>query len=207
MSGIAISPACQGYHPQHSTAMRMYESCAERGLPVFVTMPMFHTSATVLEFARPILWDEVCRSIPSLHIVISQLGYPWIDETLILLAKHENVHADLSGVASRPWQLYGALQNALALGVMEKLFFGSGFPLHQPAKVIEALYSINAFSHGSQLPSIPRTQIRGIIERDSLTCIGIDALITPRAHIEIEESGINIDRPGRLTDRRGGLAS
>ena len=207
LSGVAISPAFQGFHPQHSAAMQMYEACADRGLPVFVTMPVPCTAGAILEFARPILWDEVARALPNLSLIISQLGYPWIDETLVLLSKHENVYADLSGVASRPWQLYTALQSALSLGVMDKLFFGSGFPRHNPAKTIEALYSINSFSHGSPLPSIPRTQIRGIVERDSLTCLGIDAIITPRATIEIEDDALNIDRTGRMTDRRGGRAS
>lgn len=207
LSGVAVSPACQGFHPQHSSAMQMYETCAERGLPIFVTAPAPMIPAAVLEFARPLLWDEVAREVPNVSIVISQLGYPWVDETLVLLAKHENLYADLSGVASRPWQLYGTLQSALSLGVMDKLFFGSGFPRHNPAKVIESLYSINSLTQGSPLPSIPRTQIRGIVERDSLACIGIDAIITPRVQIEVESDALNIDRGQRLSDRRDGLST
>lgn len=206
LSGVTLSPACQGFHPQHSAAMQLYEACAERGMPVFVTSPAPYTAAAILEFARPMLWDEVARSIPKLPIVLGQLGYPWIDETLVMLAKHPHLYADIAGVASRPWQLYTTLQNALSLGVMDKLFFGSGFPRRSPGKTIEAIYSINSFSQGSPLPSIPRTQLRGIVERDSLACLGIDAIITPSAQIEIDENAINIDRAGRMTDHRGGRA-
>lgn len=181
LSGIAVSPACQGFHPTHSSAMRIYERCIELSMPVFVTSNTPLTASATLEFGRPALWDEVARTFPSLPIVISELGHPWIDETLLLLGKHRSVWADISGVAGRPWQLYNALLSAASLGVMEKLLFGSGFPHEVPTKTIEALYSVNAFGQGTQLPAVPRSQIRGIVERDVISCLGIDAFITPRA--------------------------
>ncbi len=188
--GVTVSPACQGFHPAHSAALRVYERCEALSLPLFVTQGVpagvgpglgapLSTNA-VLEFARPGPWDEVARAFPNLPIVIGQLGYPWIDETLVLLGKHRNVYADISGVASRPWQLYNALVSASSLGVMDKLLFGSGFPGDSPVKVIEALYSVNTYSHGTHLPSVPRSLIRGIVERDSLSCLGIDSEICPR---------------------------
>ncbi|MCH8211927.1 MAG: amidohydrolase family protein [Planctomycetes bacterium] len=176
--GVAVSPACQGFHPAHSEAMRVYERCAELSLPVFVTMQSPLTPAAELEFARPGAWDEVARALPTLPIIISQLGHPWIDEALLLLGKHERVFADISGIASRPWQLYNALLSASSLGVMDRLLFGSGFPLETPARAIESLYTVNAFSHGTQLPSIARASIRSIVERDSLACLGIDSEIS-----------------------------
>lgn len=180
LSAIAISPACQGFHPAHSSAMRVYERCVQMSMPLFVTLNAPLTATSELEFARPALWDEVARSFPNLPIVISQLGHPWIDETLMLLGKHQNMWADISLVASRPWQLYNALLNALSFGVMDRLLFGSGFPHEMPAKAIESLYRVNTFSHGTQLPAVPRAQIRGIVERDAIACLGIDAVISPR---------------------------
>jgi hypothetical protein len=172
--GVAVSPACQGFHPAHSDAMRIYERCHEAGLPVFVSSEEPLTSAAVLDFARPAHWDEVARAFPTLPIVLARLGHPWIDETLVLLERHDGLYADISGVASRPWQLYNALLNAASFGVMNKLMFGSGFPHETPARTIESVYTINALSHGTQLPSIPRAQIRSIVERDSLRCLGIE---------------------------------
>lgn len=188
LQGVCISPACQGIHPAHSAAMRVYEQCEEQGLPLFVTNMEPLTSAAVLDFARPSLWDEVARSFPNLPIVIGQLGHPWIDEALVLVGKHSHVFADIAGVASRPWQLYSALLSANAMGVMDKLLFGSGFPHETPAKAIEALYSINSYGQGTRLPSVPRAQINGIVERDALRCLGIEATITPRRREGIDES-------------------
>jgi predicted TIM-barrel fold metal-dependent hydrolase len=173
-------------------------------MPVFVLMDGPLTAGTELAFGRPALWDEVARSFPTLRLVICQLGHPWIDETLVLLGKHANVFAEISGVAGRPWQLYNALLSAMSFGVMDKLLFGSGFPWHTPAKAIEALYSVNGYSHGTPLPSIPRTQIRGIVERDSLSCLGIDAEIDQRTGADeaTEETAITATTLGTYGDAR-----
>ncbi len=180
--GANVSPVCQGFHPSHSVAMRLYERCVDLSLPLFVSVLEPLTGRAVLEFARPAAWDEVARSLPELRIVISQLGHPWIDEALLLLGKHDRIFADISGVASRPWQLYNALLGASSLGVMDRLLFGSGFPFETPARAIESLYTVNAFSHGTQLPSIARASIRSIVERDSLACLGIDSEISISPH-------------------------
>jgi len=66
------------------------------------------------------------------------------------------------------------------MGVMGKLLFGSGFPNDTPARVIESIYTVNAYSHGTQLPSIPRHWLRGVVEKDSLACLGINAEFTSR---------------------------
>jgi uncharacterized protein len=162
---VTVSPACQGFHPAHSTAMRVYERCASHGFPVFVTSFEPLTANAVLEFGRPSLWDEVAQAFPQLPIVFSGFGYPWIDEAIMMLGKHDRVHADISSVAMRPWQLFNALLTASGMGVMDKLLLGSGFPFDTPESAIENMYSINAHSHGTQLPSVPRSQIRGIVER------------------------------------------
>jgi len=174
LSGITVSPSMQGVHPTHSSAMRIYELCETRGLPLFVSKPDIHLSSSVMEFDRPVAWDEVARNFPRLKIVIGSLGFPWIDETLTLIRKHECIFADLSLVVSRPWQVRDALLNAHSMSVMDKILFASGWPATTPAKAIETLYSLNTFSQGTSLPSVPRSEVRQIIERDSLEVLGID---------------------------------
>jgi uncharacterized protein len=155
-------------------------------MPLFVTMLHPITPSAMLEFGRPVLWDEVAQAFPKLPIVIGQLGFPWIDETLVMIGQHASVFADISGVASRPWQLYNSLLSAASLGVMDKLLFGSGFPFETPAKAIEAMYSVNSYSHGTHMPSVPRTLLRGIVERDSLACLGIESEIVARRSAAVD---------------------
>ncbi|MFK7960999.1 MAG: amidohydrolase family protein [Phycisphaerales bacterium] len=174
LQAINVSPACQGFHPAHSRAMLVYERALALSMPVFVTMPPPPSASTRLEFARPMLWDEVARGFPELKLVMGQLGRPWIDETLLLVAKHENVFAEISGVVSHSWNLYNALLAARSEGVMSKLFFGSGFPFESPARAIETLYSLGALTQGTTLPAVPRQLVNGIVERDVLGCLGLE---------------------------------
>jgi hypothetical protein len=39
---------------------------------------------------------------------------------------------------------------------------------------------VNSYSHGTQLPSIPRALLRGIVERDALSELGIETEIVAR---------------------------
>ena len=108
--------------------------------------------------------------------MIAQLGQPWVDETICLLAKHPHVFADVSGLLGRPWQAYNALVTAYQYGVIEKLLFGSDFPYTNAEECIESLYSINQLAQGTNLPVVPREALRGIVERESTNIIAVDDL-------------------------------
>ncbi|HMQ15744.1 MAG TPA: amidohydrolase family protein [Phycisphaerae bacterium] len=180
LKGVTISPALQDFHPADTRACAVYEACAQRGLPVVFQQNHRHPAAK-MEFARPLLLDEVAVQHPELKIVVAHMGFPWVQETIALLGKHRNVFADVSGLLPRRWLTYNALMWAYECGVMEKLLFGSDFPYRSPAACIEALYSINQLSQGTNLMAIPREQLRGIVERDSLSLLGIEVRPAPRA--------------------------
>ena len=183
--GIALSPSLAGFNPTHSCAMRIYEKCCEHQLPVVITMPQPIPASAVLDFARPIHWDEVASTYPELRILFTQMGYPWIDELLVLAGKHQHVFAEVSGVATRPWQVYNALSTAWSLDVIDRLLFGSGFPLSTPQLAIESLYSVNVSIKGTLLPPIPRARVKEIVERDALQCLGI-------THIQASSSATTV---------------
>ena len=173
LRGITVSPANQDFHPTDSRAMRVYAECERLSMPVLIHPSGQFTDQSKLEFGRPYLLDEVARTFPNLRMIIAQLGQPWIDETICLLAKHVNVFADVSGMLSRPWQAYNALVCAYEHGVIDKLLFGSDFPYTSATQCIEALYSINQLAQGTNLPLVPREALRGIVERDTLGLLGL----------------------------------
>ncbi len=172
LKGVVLSPALQNFHPADTRAMQVYEQCQQRGLPVVIEQPHGQAAAR-LEYADPVLLDEVAREFGELRLVITRLGHPWVEQTLALLAKHRNVFASLAGILPRPWLSYTALLAACEQNVLDKLLFGSDFPYHSPAACIEALYSVNQFAQASGLPPVPREQLRGIVERDALGLLGI----------------------------------
>jgi len=173
LRGLTLSPGDQDFHPTDSRAMRVYAVAEELEMPI-----LFHpvgqlTDQSKLEYSRPYLLDEVARSFPRLRIVLAQIGQPWVDETICLLSKHPHVYADVSGLLVRPWMAYNALVNAYQSGVIEKLLFGSDFPYVAVTDCIEKLYSLNQIAQGTNLPMVPRENLRGIVERDTMSLLGL----------------------------------
>lgn len=174
--GVAISPADQGYRPTHDQALAIFEKCADLGMPALVANPSLTDRRSMMEFAQPALLDEVARELPRLTLVLGDLGFGWVDEALLLTAKHERVFAEISGLTPHTWSLYATLQAALERRVMNKLLFGSGFPRQKPEQAIARLYSINTLRNGSSFPTIPRESLRSIVERDAMSALGVDHL-------------------------------
>ncbi len=174
LKGVVLHCSACGLHPAHSRAMRFYESAQELGLPVF-----FHNSDgalgadAVLDYAQPYLLDEVARGFAALKIIIGNMGRPFVEQTLLMVAKHENVYADLTIKPSNVWQTYNTVVAAYERGVMGKLLFGSGFPLGNAGQCIETLLGFNMLLADTNLPTVPRGSIRNIIERDTLELLGI----------------------------------
>lgn len=173
LRGVTLSPGNQDFHPSDTRAMRVYDLAEKLGMPLLFHPVSHYTQDGKLEYAHPALIDEVARSFPRLRIIVAQMGWPWIDETTCLLGKHAHVYADVSGLLGHSWHAYNALVSAFEYGVIEKLLFGSNFPYTSATECIEALYSLNQLAQGTNLPVVPREQLRGIVERDTIELLGL----------------------------------
>ncbi|MFO0837129.1 MAG: amidohydrolase family protein [Phycisphaerae bacterium] len=194
LKGVTLSPALQNFHPTDTRAMRLYDECARRRLPIVFEQNHMNPAAK-MEFGRATLLDEVAREFPALRIVVAHMGYPWVDETIVLLGKHPHVYADVSGLLRKPWLAYTSLLAAFEHGVMNRLLFGSDFPRRSPAACIEALYSINQIRNGTGLVAIPREQLRGIVERETLSLLGIDGGATASRPMAPAPPAMDDDEP------------
>ncbi len=178
MAAISIAPADQGVRPTDDRSMAVLEWCAARGMPVHVSNPGLMTSQSVLEYARPALFDEAARQLPKLTIVFGDLGRVFLDEALAMAGKHPRVFAEISTVVLRPGMLVHALTHAFERDVLDKLLFASGFPYESPERAIARVYSVNTLAGGPVVASgatiIPRERLRTLVERDSLALIGIE---------------------------------
>jgi len=161
LEGAVLYCAACGFHPTHSRAMRFYESALELDMPVFFhNWEAVSSREAILEYAQPYLLDEVARVYPDLKIIIGGMGAPFVEQTLALVAKHENVYADLTVRPSSVWQVYNTVVAAYEHGVMDKLLFGSGFPLGMAGQCIETLLGFNMLLADTNLPTVPRGKIR-----------------------------------------------
>jgi len=173
LKGAVVYCSSGGFHPAHSRAMRFYESAQELGLPVFFHNGQPLEPDAILDYAQPYLLDEVAGAFPGLKIVIGNMGMPFVEQTLSMAAKHENVYADLTIKPGSVWQIYNMVVAAYEHGVMDKLLFGSGFPFGNAGQCIETLLGFNKLLADTNLPTVPRGNIRSIVERDTLRLLGI----------------------------------
>lgn len=172
-AGITLSPTCQGFHPCHTRAMQLYEAAQKMAMPIYFLYGEILPSQAILDYSQPSALDEVARAFPDLKMIISHLGFPWVEQAIALLAKHPNIFADVAGLTDKPWQAYRSLTLAYEYGVMGKLLFASDFPSHTVKVAAESLYNLNKITLDSVLPAVPREQLRSIVERDSLPLLGL----------------------------------
>jgi hypothetical protein len=171
--GVTISPAAQDLHPLDSRATDLYEVCLQRNLPVMFDLPAAWRARGSLAFARPDLLDGVAREFRGLRILIAGFGYPFIEETLVLLEKFDTVFTDLSHLALRPLAFSRAVALAAEAGVLDKVLFGSGFPFARPRDTLAAVYRQGSPRHTGPLLAVPPEDIDELVHRDSLALLGI----------------------------------
>lgn len=174
LKGLVLYCCENQFHPAHSRAMRLYESAEKLALPIF-----FHNSGSlagpaVMNYAQPYLLDEIATSFADLKIIVGGMGRPFIEQTLCLVAKHENVYSDLTICPTKAWHVYNTVVSAHEAGVMDKLLFGSGYPFAEPGTCIETLLGFNKLLADASLPQVPREVLRSVIERDALAALGIE---------------------------------
>lgn len=172
--GIKLGPVYQGVHPKDNRYREIYSYAQKHSLPILVHMATTFVNDYPLEYARPIHMDEIALDFPGLKIVLAHLGHPWIGETISIIRKQPNVYADISALYYRPWQFYNAMQLLVEYGTSKKVFFGSDFPFTKPAESLKGVRNVNHIVEGTNLPRIPEEVIEGILNRDSLSILGIE---------------------------------
>jgi len=173
LKGIVLYCSEYAFHPAHSKAMQFYETAQEMKVPVFFHNE-YSNKSSVLNFTQPFLLDEIACSFPDLKMIIGNMGMPFVEQTLALLHKHDNIYADLTLTPQRVWQVYNIVVSAYEAEVMEKLLFGSGFPYSKPGECIETLLGFNKLIADTNLPRVPRNSIRQVVERDTLKLLGVE---------------------------------
>lgn len=173
--GLKLAPIYQNYHPMDERMQPVYAFCEKQGIPVLIHQGTTFPRRAPLKYALPIQIEDVALQYPGLKIVIAHMGHPWVADTVVLIRKQPNVFADISALYYRPWQFYNALMLAQEYGVGHKLLLGSDYPFTTPGDTADALRNINHITGASGLPHIESALIEGMLDRDTLSLLGIEA--------------------------------
>jgi predicted TIM-barrel fold metal-dependent hydrolase len=171
--GIKLGPNYQNFDPLGPEAFKIYARAQELKLPILFhqgTSPIEHAD---LDFAHPRHMDRVATAFPDLKIIMAHVGHPWQIDCIVVIRKHPNVYADISGNFYRPWSYWNELRLATEWAVLDKLFFGSDFPIATPQETMDALWRVNDPIKGTNLPEVPVGELEKMLHRNSLELLGL----------------------------------
>lgn len=171
LRGIKLGANYQNFDPLESRVLAIYEKAQTHGLPVLFHQGTSPVRMAPIRYAHPLLMDEVAMRYPDLKIIMAHLGHPWTVDTAVVVRKHPNVYADISGLFYRAFGFYEAMIKATEWAVLDKLLFASDYPVTTAAETFAALHNVNQIVEGTNLPRIPEDKMEEIIYRDSLSLL------------------------------------
>jgi predicted TIM-barrel fold metal-dependent hydrolase len=171
--GVKLAPLYQGVHPLDPRYREIYRYCQQHRLPVLFHVGTSFVGGTLLDDSRPVHFDAVAVEFPELRMVLAHLGHPWEGETIAVIRRHPHVYADLSALYYRPWQFYNSMRLLVEYRCDHKVLFGSDYPFTTTGSSLDGVRGVNKILAQSGLPPIPAEVVEGIINRDSLSLLGL----------------------------------
>jgi predicted TIM-barrel fold metal-dependent hydrolase len=167
LQGLKLYPMYDHYAPaDRDLAFPIYERAHELGIGVMVHMGTTSAKDTVLDYGRPGALDEVARRFPGLPLLVCHVGFPWVDECLAMVARHDNTYVDISMFATKTSrrELYDFLMRAQQLGCpLSRICWGTDYPGGgRPATLLPKFALVNdAADPGAEISSADIAQMLG----------------------------------------------
>lgn len=172
LGGIKLYPVLAHFDPRDEQYDEFYAAAENAGVIVLWHMGATPSPAGRLDVSNPLVVDEVARRHPGLTQIIAHLGHPWQRETIVTLRKNRRVFADVSAAWARPMDGYLALARAQEWAVVDKLLFGSDYPLWMPAEGAAELRELAGMRpHG--YPEVKSETLEWLIEGDPLPALKV----------------------------------
>ncbi|MPZ54115.1 MAG: amidohydrolase family protein [Acidimicrobiia bacterium] len=177
LRGLKLYPMYDHYSPDDpELALPVFERAVELDIPVMVHMGSTPVRDAPLRMGWPVLLDEVARTFPDLRLLVCHTGFPWVDECLVMVGRHENLYLDVSHFNSLLDQraTYDFLVRAKQLGCsLSKVCFGTDYPGFDPPGPLLARFAlVNDVSSGQK--TVPRNLMAGMLGGNWARFAGID---------------------------------
>lgn len=129
LRGVKMVPA--GWYPNDPEVLPLYCAIADLGMYTVFHVGIF-LDAKEGSYCRPAFYENIHRA-PGMRAQLAHLGWPWVDETLAVIAQEQFIHpdekawqlcADVSFGPPEDWQL-SSWERGLTSVHPERLIFGS----------------------------------------------------------------------------------
>lgn len=94
LSALNLHPGRQRFYPMDGCVQRLFDICESYNRPVMFHAGMSWEPHTLAKYGRPIEFEELAETRPTLRFCLGHFGWPWVEEAAMLMVKHPNVYAD-----------------------------------------------------------------------------------------------------------------
>lgn len=172
LRGIKLYPVLALFDPRDERFDPFYRAAADAGLVILWHMGATPSPVGSLVVSQPLVVDEVARRHPGLTMVMAHMGHPWQREAMVVCRKNRRVFTDVSASWARPFDGYHALVRAQEWGVVDKLLFGSDFPIWTPAQAVAGLRELAAM-RPSGFPHVEQSTLDWLLDSDPRDTLGL----------------------------------
>lgn len=168
LTGLKLYPTYDHYSPDNrDIAFPIFRKAQELQIPVMIHQSSTPVIDAPLKYARPYLLDDVGRAFPDLKLLICHAGVPWVEECLVLAAKHPNFYIDISyynSILSEKEMLI-FLHKCKAYGMpLAKVCWGTDYPGFEfPEQLLKKFLNINKHAVELEVEPISQENMDGIL--------------------------------------------
>lgn len=127
LKGVSVDPFALKTQADDKRFYPIYEKCAELGVPVIITIgPLPIRCGSYMEWGSPLPADHICADIPEVKILLSHAGFPFTQELIAIVWRHENLYIESSIYRHLPGA--GLLVEAVNTCIGDKMCYASAYP-------------------------------------------------------------------------------
>ena len=139
--GICVDGFALGTSPADPRFRVIYEACIEHGVPVVVTLGALPGIPSPMDASHPRHIDEVALRYRDLRIVLSHAAWPFTNEVLGVVFRHDNVWMENSFYHFAPG-VQAVMVEAANEWVTRRIMFASAYPSAPLDETIERLQAL-----------------------------------------------------------------
>lgn len=123
---LKLYPTYDHFYPADERCWPLYRLAIEHDIPVMFHMGRCSIVNAPMKYQPPHLLDEVGMRFPELKVIVAHLAFPWVEECVTLLQRHEHFHGDIAYWDKFPSEkILRHLSDFRVLCSFEKLLYGS----------------------------------------------------------------------------------
>jgi len=146
LKGLKLNPSRDHLYPMDEKYQKLYEICLKYNKPILFHSGLSWEPNTLCKYARPIEFEEVAAKYPKLRICLGHFGWPWVQESAMLMLKYPNVYAD-TGILyfDNAWEFYERVftkdleMTWIDRSLRHQVMFGSNNPRFEQIRMADAI--------------------------------------------------------------------